>query len=98
MHVDQAQPGARQAVPVGENEDLIILGSRRGRQGLKKAQDLRSVTDASAGQFAHDEGMAKDFPGAQETGQDGVASPQVIHPDGRVGQDHVIQSGGEESA
>ena len=61
MHVNKTETAPHEFVPFDEIQDLVVIGLRRNRQGMKKRDDFLSVSQVPAGEFPDHKRMNQDL-------------------------------------
>ncbi len=91
MGVDPADGFAVKPVVFDEDHGLLVRGELGLGQRIKKREDLFSLSDVSAGQFANDEFVPEDDSFIQNVGKVIVTLAEVIDPDGGVDKNHAAE-------
>ena len=86
MDINPAQASPHQTVALKKREHFVVTGYRRMRKRGEGAQQLVSLREVSTRQLPDDEGMGPNLSLFEQRDQRGVASTQVIDPDGRIDQ------------
>lgn len=89
MDIDPSDPTAHQRVAIDKVQHLRVFGNRHLLQSTEEHQNLAAVLEIAARQFANDELVARYTARSQMVRKAPPASPQVIHPDGRVSKSHL---------
>jgi hypothetical protein len=84
MHIDPAEPTARELVRVDESHDLEMLRDRRFGQIGQKREYAVACTQIAASELANDQGMAPDVAALELLGESVVATAQMIDPNRRI--------------
>lgn len=88
MDIDVPDSPTHQLVDIDVPNSLVIRCHRGVGEAPEESEDFAPVAHPPAGQLSHDEWVRKNQAAFQGTRELGVASSEVIHPDGRVDQNH----------
>jgi hypothetical protein len=88
VDIDPSNTLCHELARLDEIENLLMIHDRSVRQGGQESQDLPPSCEAPAGKFANHERMGPYLTIQQATCQEGIASAQVIDPDGGIDEEH----------
>lgn len=90
--VDVANAFAHEALVFNEMHDLLVQGGFDGGQRLEQLDHCLSVLQVATGQLPDHKRMGCHLCLHQGLHQQGLALPQVIHPNGGVDQNHAVDA------
>ena len=93
MNVDPSEPEAVQTGGFNQVDSFAVLREPRSGQCSKQAEDFDTLLQILAGELSKDERVTEDLIGVQEGGQPGASMTKVLHPNGRIDQDHAAGLG-----
>lgn len=85
MRVDPANSGAKQPMPIQEDENFILVRRDCQRQLLKLTEDLVSGPEIAASYLANDERVHKNLAIEQCLSQSSAPMAKMIHPHRGIG-------------
>lgn len=81
MDIDESQTASRQGVAIDKVEYFVILCAQGFRKRVEQGQDVASVSDPAASQFAENERVRHDLAFVEKIAQPLRARAQMIDPD-----------------
>jgi len=88
MDIDKADPPTHESMPIDERQELFELDHRSRRQRGEQGENILSIGQIAASQFADDKGVAQHLSIQQQTFENPAAHAKVGDPDGGVDEDH----------
>jgi hypothetical protein len=88
MRVDITDTGPGQAVPVDKMYDFPVRSESRLRQSVKVVENYTARPKMTERKFANHEWVDQNPFCVKQLGENLIASPKVVYPDRRIGQDH----------
>ena len=93
LGVDPADPGSRKPMAAHEGEHFGI-GRHTGAGQVREEVDQPRVAQRAEGDLADDGGVAQHPRGLEQGGERGIATAEVVDPDGGVDEDEAQGSAG----
>jgi hypothetical protein len=87
MSVDISDPAPKQRTTLDELNDLRICRDTGMWQVRERLQHDFALTQVAQSKFADDEGVRQNHPSVQQRDECFVARPEMVDPDGCIGQD-----------
>jgi hypothetical protein len=87
--IDIADANPLKLMSINEFQNLLVGGDTRLRQSMQLAYSKMTLLQIAQGELANHKGMRENGSDIEQAHKDLVRGAQMMHPDGRIDQDHA---------